>query len=191
MPSLAHILYGEIHKRSKTTEKQVVIVVVGVRAFFTGTNASSLICKTLSQAFFFKDRLGLDHNERLVSVMGTWTEGLVDVSLIAIGLLRPKESLLDFEEAPAFEAKSTGSAAVEGGGAGTLRVAKGSCKSDLSERGFARILLGRDAELGAGSRAVFVGERALVSAGVLLGDNGELVRQIICSRFPTCTVVSL
>lgn len=66
------------------------------------------------QAFFFKDRLGLGHNERLVAMMGTWTEGLVGVSLIAIGLLGLKESLLDYEEAPAFEAKSAGSAVVEG-----------------------------------------------------------------------------
>eukprot|EP00752_Nemacystus_decipiens_P008746 g7807.t1 len=28
-------------------------------------------------AFFFKDRLGLGHNQRLVAMMGTWTEGLV------------------------------------------------------------------------------------------------------------------
>ena len=51
------------------------------------------------------------------------------VSPIAIGLLGLKESLLDFEEGPAFEAKSAGSAAVEGGGAGTLRVTKGSGKA--------------------------------------------------------------
>eukprot|EP00903_Cladosiphon_okamuranus_P006861 g6682.t1 len=50
-------------------------------------------------AFFFKDRLGLGHNERLVAMMGTWTEGLVGVSLIAIGLLGLKDSLLDYEEA--------------------------------------------------------------------------------------------
>lgn len=70
------------------------------------------------QAFFFKDRLGLGHNERLVAMMGTWTEGLVGVSLIAIGLLGLKESLLDYEPAPAFEAKSAGSAVVEGAGNG-------------------------------------------------------------------------
>ncbi|CAM9107750.1 unnamed protein product [Ectocarpus sp. 6 AP-2014] len=68
-------------------------------------------------AFFFKDRLGLGHNERLVAMMGSWTEGLVGVSLIAIGLLGLKESLLDYEETPAYEAKSAGSAVVEGGGA--------------------------------------------------------------------------
>lgn len=50
--------------------------------------------------------------------MGTWTEGLVGVSLIAIGLLGLKESLLDYEEAPAFEAKSAGSAAVAVGDGG-------------------------------------------------------------------------
>ena len=71
----------------------------------------------IPQAFFFKDRLGLGHNERLVAMMGTWTEGLVGVSLIAIGLLGLKESLLDYEEAPAFEAKSAGSAVVDGGAA--------------------------------------------------------------------------
>ncbi|CAM9281254.1 unnamed protein product, partial [Scytosiphon promiscuus] len=68
-------------------------------------------------AFFFKDRLGLGHNDRLVAMMGTWTEGLVGVSLIAIGLLGLKESLLDYEETPVTQ--SAGSAVVEGGGAGT------------------------------------------------------------------------
>lgn len=72
---------------------------------------------TLWQAFLLKDQLGLGHNERLVAMMGTWTEGLVGVSLMAIGLLGLKECLLDYEEAPAFEAKSAGSAVVEGGGA--------------------------------------------------------------------------
>lgn len=41
--------------------------------------------------------MGLGHNERLVAMMGTWTEGLVGVSLIAIGLLGLKESLLDYD----------------------------------------------------------------------------------------------
>lgn len=50
-------------------------------------------------------------------MMGSWTEVLVGVSLIAIGLLGLKESLLDYEETPAYEAKSAGSAVVEGGGA--------------------------------------------------------------------------
>ncbi|CAM9649308.1 unnamed protein product [Ectocarpus sp. 4 AP-2014] len=68
-------------------------------------------------AFFFKDRLGLGDNKRLVAMMGSWTEGLVGASLIAIGLLGLKESLLDYEETPAYEAKSAGSAVVEGGGA--------------------------------------------------------------------------
>lgn len=79
-------------------------------------------------AFFFKDRLGLGHNEKLVAMMGTWTEGLVGVSLIAIGLLGLKESLLDYEPAPAFEAKSAGSAVVEGSGNG-LGLGKGGGKA--------------------------------------------------------------
>lgn len=75
------------------------------------------------QAFFFKDRLGLGHNDKLVAVMGTWTEGLVGVSLIAIGLLGLKESFLDYEETPVFETQSAGSAVVEGsGGRGTALV---------------------------------------------------------------------
>lgn len=80
------------------------------------TNAPHTHTTTTPQAFFFKDRLGLGHNERLVAMMGTWTEGLVGVSLIAIGLLGLKESLLDYEEAPVFEAKSAGSAVVDVGG---------------------------------------------------------------------------
>ncbi|CAM9252591.1 unnamed protein product [Choristocarpus tenellus] len=48
-------------------------------------------------AFLFKDRLGLGSNPAVVARMGTWTEGLVGVSLIAIGLLGLKESLLDYE----------------------------------------------------------------------------------------------
>lgn len=51
-------------------------------------------------------------------MMGSWTEGLVGVSLMAIGLLGLKESILDYEEVPAFEAKSAGSAAVEGASGG-------------------------------------------------------------------------
>ena len=61
-------------------------------------------------------------------MMGTWTEGLVGVSLIAIGLLGLKESLLDYEPAPAFETKSAGSAVVEGSGAG-LGLGKGGGKA--------------------------------------------------------------
>lgn len=38
------------------------------------------------------------------------------ISLIAIGLLGLKESLLDHEEIPSYETKSAGSAVVEGGG---------------------------------------------------------------------------
>lgn len=77
------------------------------------------------QAFFFKDRLGLGHNERLVAMMGTWTEGLVGVSLIAIGLLGLKESLLDYEEVPAYEAKSAGSAVVDAGGGAVAKSGAG------------------------------------------------------------------
>lgn len=41
--------------------------------------------------------MGLGNNSRLVALMGTWTEGLVGVSLIAIGLLGLKESVFDYE----------------------------------------------------------------------------------------------
>lgn len=54
----------------------------------------------------------------MVSMMGMWTEGLVGISLMAIGLLGLKESLLDHEETPSYETKSAGSAVVEGGGGG-------------------------------------------------------------------------
>lgn len=80
------------------------------------------------QAFFFKDRLGLGHNDRLVAMMGTWTEGLVGVSLIAIGLLGLKESLLDYEETPVTN--SAGSAVVDGaGGAGAAGKSGGGGKA--------------------------------------------------------------
>lgn len=53
--------------------------------------------------------MGLGNNSRLVAAMSTWTEGLVGLSLIAIGLLGLKESVLDYDGVldP-----------VEGGGAG-------------------------------------------------------------------------
>lgn len=64
----------------------------------------------------------------MVSMMGMWTEGLVGISLIAIGLLGLKESLLDHEETPSYETKSAGSAVVEGGG-GLAVASKGAGKA--------------------------------------------------------------
>ncbi|CAM9245449.1 unnamed protein product [Discosporangium mesarthrocarpum] len=81
-----------------------------------------------AQAFFFKDRLSLGSDSGLVARMGTWTEGLVGVSLIAIGLLGLKESIFDNDDGEGVEVgalgHSQGQDVLMAGGAGQGAISK-------------------------------------------------------------------
>ncbi|CAM9705342.1 unnamed protein product, partial [Phaeothamnion confervicola] len=77
-------------------------------------------------AFSFKGRLGLDAPS--IEALGSWTEGLIGISLVAIGLLGLKESLLDNRNTAALvaatvdaDADASLSGSSSGGAAGAMR----------------------------------------------------------------------